>query len=47
MNYNVIALPKFSTQLKKLAKKYKKIKIDLQQITQHLPYVYLLQNSKR
>ena len=36
MNYNVVALPKFSTQLKKLAKKYKKIKIDLQQVIKEL-----------
>ncbi|MEA2028178.1 MAG: hypothetical protein U9N49_04320 [Campylobacterota bacterium] len=36
MNYNILALPTFSIKLKKLAKKYKKIKIDLQELQKEL-----------
>ncbi len=36
MNYNIVALPTFSLKLKKLAKKYKKIKFDLQELQKEL-----------
>lgn len=36
MNYRVLVLPSFSLNLKKLAKKYKNIKIDLQNLTKKL-----------
>ena len=36
MNYNIVVLPEFTSQLKKLAKKYKKIKTDLQKLTKEL-----------
>lgn len=36
MSYNLVALPTFSTKLKKLAKKYKKIKSDLQELQKKL-----------
>ena len=36
MNYNLVVLPEFAIQLKKLAKKYKKIKIDLRNLTEEL-----------
>ena len=36
MNYNLVSLPEFAIQLKKLAKKYKKIKIDLRNLTEEL-----------
>lgn len=36
MNYNLVALATFSIKLKKLAKKYKKIKIDLQDLKKEL-----------
>ena len=36
MNYNIVVLPEFASQLKKLAKKYKKIKTDLQDLTKEL-----------
>ncbi len=36
MNYNLVALPIFSIKLKKLAKKYKKIKIDLLELEKEL-----------
>jgi len=36
MNYNLVALPTFSIKLKKLAKKYKKIKIDLKELEKEL-----------
>jgi len=36
MNYSLIALPTFTLKLKKLAKKYKKIKYDLQNLNDDL-----------
>lgn len=36
MSYNLVVLPTFSIKLKKLAKKYKKIKIDFQDLKQEL-----------
>jgi len=36
MSYNIVALPTFSIKLKKLAKKYKKIKFDLQTLQKEL-----------
>ena len=36
MNYDIVALPTFSLKLKKLAKKYKKIKFDLQALKKEL-----------
>jgi len=36
MSYNLVALPTFATKLKKLAKKYKKIKSDLQELQKEL-----------
>ncbi len=36
MNYNIVVLPEFATQLKKLAKKYKKVKVDLRNLTEVL-----------
>lgn len=36
MNYNIVVLPEFATQLKKLAKKYKKVKADLQNLAEVL-----------
>lgn len=36
MNYNILAVAEFSVKLKKLAKKYKRIKDDLQNLTAQL-----------
>ncbi|MEA3492141.1 MAG: hypothetical protein U9R27_09600 [Campylobacterota bacterium] len=36
MNYNLVVLPTFSIKLKKLAKKYKKVKIDFQDLKKEL-----------
>jgi mRNA-degrading endonuclease RelE of RelBE toxin-antitoxin system len=36
MSYSLVALPTFSIKLKKLAKKYKKIKFDLQALQKEL-----------
>lgn len=36
MSYNIVVLPTFATQLKKLAKKYKKIKDDLAELQKEL-----------
>ncbi|PCJ21222.1 MAG: hypothetical protein COB02_01155 [Candidatus Cloacimonadota bacterium] len=36
MSYDLVALPTFSSKLKKLAKKYKKIKTDLQELQKEL-----------
>ena len=36
MSYNLVALPTFAIKLKKLAKKYKKIKFDLQELKKEL-----------
>ncbi|OQX57524.1 MAG: hypothetical protein B5M52_07185 [Helicobacteraceae bacterium 4484_230] len=36
MSYSLVALPTFALKLKKLAKKYKKIKYDLQNLKQEL-----------
>ena len=36
MIYNIVVLPTFSLKLKKLAKKYNKIKLDLQNLTKIL-----------
>ena len=36
MNYNIVVLPTFAIKLKKLAKKYKKIKFDLQNLKKEL-----------
>lgn len=36
MNYNIVVLPIFASKLKKLAKKYNNIKVDLQGLTQEL-----------
>ncbi len=36
MSYDIVALVTFSLKLKKLAKKYKKIKFDLQDLTKEL-----------
>jgi len=36
MNYKFVVLPTFAIKLKKLAKKYKKIKIDLQDLKKEL-----------
>ena len=33
MNYNIIVLPEFATEVKQLAKKYKKIKEDLEHLS--------------
>ena len=38
MSYNIVALPTFSIKLKKLAKKYKKIKYDLQELNRELSH---------
>ncbi len=38
MSYDIVALPTFSLKLKKLAKKYKKIKFDLQQLREELSF---------
>ena len=36
MSYSLVALPTFASKLKKLAKKYKKIKSDLQELQKEL-----------
>jgi len=36
MNYNLVALATFSSKLKKLAKKYKQIKIDMKELQEEL-----------
>ena len=36
MNYKLVALPSFSLKVKKLSKKYKKIKFDLQNLKEEL-----------
>lgn len=36
MSYNLVALPTFANKLKKLAKKYKKIKFDMQELKKEL-----------
>jgi len=36
MSYSIVALPTFATKFKKLAKKYKKIKFDVQELNREL-----------